>query len=221
MWKDLRAPAMPSFSNNSRQSWKRYCLSQDPEKCKAARNSRAAPAVAAEMISQSGYQLALLRNADLVPKKYARCSAQPPFLPALRIPMACSASSKLGVIPSFKPIPSLATKQHDVLCSSLEKHTLLTTKMVSYHTGIVILQFIFFVPAAISSIYLCIAQGWKLAAAAWRFIAVLSLLRVAGAIAYFCSLNNPSADTLVTVVVCDLLGLAPLNLVCVGLLGRV
>ncbi|KGO74913.1 hypothetical protein PITC_031510 [Penicillium italicum] len=91
---------------------------------------------------------------------------------------------------------------------------------VSYRTVITIVQIIFFVPSAVYAIWLCFHYGMK-AAGTWRFIATLSLLRVAGSISYFVSLNNPGLNVIVSVVVCELSGLAPLMLVCVALVGRV
>ncbi|CRL26837.1 unnamed protein product [Penicillium camemberti] len=91
---------------------------------------------------------------------------------------------------------------------------------VSYRTAITIVQFIFFVPSAVYAIWLCFHYGLK-AAGTWRFIATLSLLRVAGGISYFVSLTNPGLHVIVSVVVCELSGLAPLMLVCVALIGRV
>jgi len=91
---------------------------------------------------------------------------------------------------------------------------------ISYRTGITILQFIFFVPSLGLSIFLCFHQGLR-AAGTWRFIATLSALRTAGDISYFISLSHPSLNVYVSVVVCELTGLAPLMLVCVALVGRV
>ncbi|KGO40697.1 hypothetical protein PEX1_027220 [Penicillium expansum] len=81
-------------------------------------------------------------------------------------------------------------------------------------------QFIFFVPSAVYAIWLCFRYGLK-AAGTWRFIATLSLLRIAGSISYFVSLRSPGLHVIVSVVVCELSGLAPLMLVCVALVGRV
>ncbi|KAJ5681286.1 hypothetical protein N7455_007594 [Penicillium solitum] len=70
---------------------------------------------------------------------------------------------------------------------------------VSYRTAITIVQFIFFVPSAIYAIWLSFHCGLK-AAGTWRFIATLSLLRVAGGISYFVSLSNPGLNVIVSVV---------------------
>jgi hypothetical protein len=99
-------------------------------------------------------------------------------------------------------------------------HSPTTAMTVSYRTVITIVQFIFFVPSAFYAIGLCFHYGLK-AAGTWRFIATLSLLRVAGSISYFVSLSNPGLNVIVSVVVCELSGLAPLMLVCVALVGRV
>lgn len=91
--------------------------------------------------------------------------------------------------------------------------------MVSYRTGINILQFIFFVPSLVISLFLCFRYGLK-AAGTWRFVATLSALRVAGDVSYFISLSKPSLNVYVAVIVCELMGLAPLMLTCVALIGR-
>ncbi|KAK0383739.1 hypothetical protein NLU13_9650 [Sarocladium strictum] len=91
---------------------------------------------------------------------------------------------------------------------------------VSYRTGITILQIIFFIPSLCVAVYLCFQNGLK-SAGTWRFIATLSALRVAGDVSYFISLNHPSLDVEVSVIVCELMGLAPLMLVLVALVGRV
>jgi len=100
-------------------------------------------------------------------------------------------------------------------------YLIITFMAISYRTGITILQIIYFVPALALALLLCVKQGLKQASSSWRFIVVLSLLRIAGDIAYFIALNHPTVAALVTVIICDLLGLAPLTLACVGLLGRV
>ncbi|KAJ5993156.1 hypothetical protein N7451_008880 [Penicillium sp. IBT 35674x] len=92
---------------------------------------------------------------------------------------------------------------------------------VSYRTGVNILQFIYFVPAGTLAIFLCFQQGLKSAASSWRFVVTLALLRIAGDIAYFVTLSYPSLGAYVTVIICDLMGLAPLTLTCAGLLERV
>lgn len=91
---------------------------------------------------------------------------------------------------------------------------------VSYRTAITIVQFIFFVPSLGLALFLCFHQGLR-AAGTWRFIATLSALRVAGDVSYFISLSHPSTNVYVAVIVCELMGLAPLTLTCVALIGRV
>ena len=91
---------------------------------------------------------------------------------------------------------------------------------VSYRTGITILQFIFFVPSLFLGVFLCFHHGMK-AAGTWRFVVTLSALRVAGDVSYFISLSHPTLNIYVAVIVCELMGLAPLMLICVALVGRV
>lgn len=91
---------------------------------------------------------------------------------------------------------------------------------VSYRTGITILQFIFFVPSLFLGLYLCFRPGKK-AITTWRFITSLSALRVAGGVSYFISLSHPSVNVYVAVVVCELVGLAPLTLTLMAFVIRV
>lgn len=91
---------------------------------------------------------------------------------------------------------------------------------VSYRTGIAILQFIFFLPSLFLGLYLCFRPG-KRAISTWRTVTTLSALRVAGDISYFISLSKPSVNVYVAVVVCELVGIAPLMLTLVAFVGRV
>lgn len=88
---------------------------------------------------------------------------------------------------------------------------------ISYRTAINILQIIFFAPSLALSMLLCFAQ----AASTWRFIGALSALRTAGAICYFVALSYPSTGLYTSVIVCELVGIAPLMLTLVVLIGRV
>lgn len=90
---------------------------------------------------------------------------------------------------------------------------------VSYRTAITIVQFIFFAPAAPLGLWLCFKDGIK-QAATWRFVATLSLLRMSGDIAYFISLSHPSVNAETVVIVCELLGLAPLMMILVAFVAR-
>ncbi len=91
---------------------------------------------------------------------------------------------------------------------------------ISYRTAITIVQCIFFTPAVPLTIWLCVKDGIR-QASTWRFVATLSLLRIAGDIAYFVSLSHPNINAEAAVIVCELLGLAPLMLIMVAFVARV
>jgi hypothetical protein len=90
---------------------------------------------------------------------------------------------------------------------------------VSYRTAITIVQFIFFVPAAFISLWLCFKDGIR-QASTWRFIVTFSLLRMAGCISYFISLTDLNINVEAAVIVCELLGIAPLTMVLVAFVAR-
>ncbi|KAM0304099.1 hypothetical protein ACHAO8_011422 [Botrytis cinerea] len=90
---------------------------------------------------------------------------------------------------------------------------------ISYRTAVTIVQFIFFAPAAPLGVWLCFKDGLK-QASTWRFVATLSILRVAGDISYFISLSHPGVRVETSVIVCELLGLAPLMLILVAFVAR-
>ncbi|KAB8239665.1 uncharacterized protein BDW43DRAFT_305432 [Aspergillus alliaceus] len=91
----------------------------------------------------------------------------------------------------------------------------------TYRDGIAVLQLIAFIPALNLALYLCYKQGLKAVASCWRFLLILSCLRIAGAVCQLLLISHASEDVVVTKIVCDLLGIAPLTLAAVGLLQRV
>lgn len=91
----------------------------------------------------------------------------------------------------------------------------------SYQDGIALLQLIAFVPCLFLAILLCYQQGMKAVASCWRFLIILSCLRIAGAICQLITITNDSIDVVTTKITCDLLGIAPLTLAALGLLQRV
>lgn len=92
---------------------------------------------------------------------------------------------------------------------------------ITIENAISVLQLIFFFPGLTLSCLLCYQQGLKAVASCWRFVVILCFLRVCGAICSIIASSNPSEAIITTVIICDLLGLAPLTLMCVGLLNRV
>lgn len=92
---------------------------------------------------------------------------------------------------------------------------------ITYSTGIAILQFIVFPFILAASIFVWKRTGWRVGAKIWRYPAVLSLLRIAGSIASFIAVNDPTnTNVQTTIAVCELIGIAPLVLTFVGLLRQ-
>lgn len=90
-----------------------------------------------------------------------------------------------------------------------------------YLFGICIVQLVFFFPGLQVGCYLCWKQGLKAVASCWRFVVILAWLRVTSAAYTIAAIYHPKEWILIVVIVCDLLGVAPLTLACVGLLQRV
>lgn len=84
-----------------------------------------------------------------------------------------------------------------------------------------ILKLVFFSPGLILSIWLFIRQGWKSGAATWRLVLILCLLRIIGASCEIVAIDHPTKDLYATILCCDLVGLAPLCLLCFKLMARV
>jgi len=91
----------------------------------------------------------------------------------------------------------------------------------TYRDGIAVLQIIVFFPCLVLSLLLCFIQGLKAVASCWRFLIILACLRLGGAICQLIMMTDHSRPVVVAKLTCDLLGIAPLTLACVGLMQRV
>lgn len=87
--------------------------------------------------------------------------------------------------------------------------------------GIAVLQIIVFFPCLLLSLFLCFKQGLKAVASCWRFLIILACLRLGGAICQIILMTNHTRPAVVAKLTCDLLGIAPLTLACLGLMQRV
>jgi hypothetical protein len=87
------------------------------------------------------------------------------------------------------------------------------------HDTIAVLELIFYIPTIFPAIYLCIKHGFK-RSSGWLYILILCLIRIIGSICQFISNKNPSKGLLQTIFILDSVGLSPLLLATVGLLGR-
>lgn len=91
---------------------------------------------------------------------------------------------------------------------------------VTYHDGIAILQLIIFPFIAVASLYIWAHAGWKVGSKIWRYPLTLSLIRIAGSISALVTINDDTRDAEVAMVVCALIGTAPLLLSYVGILRQ-
>lgn len=82
----------------------------------------------------------------------------------------------------------------------------------TYRDGIAVLQLVVFVPCLSPSLWLCYKQGLKAVASCWRFLIILACLRISGAICQLILISDYSDSVVITKIVCDLLGIAPLTL---------
>ncbi|KAL2830830.1 hypothetical protein BDW59DRAFT_158270 [Aspergillus cavernicola] len=92
---------------------------------------------------------------------------------------------------------------------------------VTYRDGVAILQLILFFPISIAGIYLWKLSGWRAGGKIWRYVVIVSLLRVAGGICTMLAININSSHIIIAEAVCEMIGIAPLALVYMGLLGAI
>lgn len=91
---------------------------------------------------------------------------------------------------------------------------------VNYRDGIAILQLIVFPIVFVTALIIWKRAGWKAGGKSWRFIVTLSLLRIAGSICTLLTISNHTENIYIAEAVCELMGIAPLVLTYVGLLGQ-
>ena len=91
---------------------------------------------------------------------------------------------------------------------------------VTYHDGVAILQLIVFVPILFAGIYNWKLTGWRVGSKLWRYIVVVSLLRIAGSICSMLTINIKNNQRIyIAEAVCSMIGIAPLKLMYLGLIG--
>jgi hypothetical protein len=91
---------------------------------------------------------------------------------------------------------------------------------VTYRDGIAILQLIVFPVLLVSALFIWKRTGWKAAGKTWRFVISLSLIRIIGSICTLLTINNATENIYIAEAVCELIGIAPLMLIYVGLLRQ-
>ena len=91
---------------------------------------------------------------------------------------------------------------------------------VTYQDGIAILQLVVFPFILVAALFIWKHTGWRVGSKIWRFAVTLSLIRIAGSICSLLTISHDSYNIEVAVAVCELIGIAPLLLVYVGLLRQ-
>jgi hypothetical protein len=91
---------------------------------------------------------------------------------------------------------------------------------LAYRAIISIVQLVFFVPAFGFGIVLALRHGFG-KSSGWYFLMALSLLRTVGAVCEIIATKDYSVGVYTTAIICNSIGLAPLTLLCLGLLSRV
>jgi hypothetical protein len=91
---------------------------------------------------------------------------------------------------------------------------------LAYRGIVAIVQLIFFVPGFACGIFLASRHGFG-KSAGWYFILAFTLLRTIGAICEIVAVLDFSVGVYIAALVCGSIGLAPLTLLCLGLLSRV
>ncbi|PCG98454.1 Hypothetical protein PENO1_057970 [Penicillium occitanis (nom. inval.)] len=92
---------------------------------------------------------------------------------------------------------------------------------VTYHDGIAILQLVIFPLLLVIALRIWNRIGWRAGGKSWRFVVTLSLLRIAGSISTLLTINSSNERIFIAEAVCELIGIAPLILTYVGLLGQI
>ncbi len=92
---------------------------------------------------------------------------------------------------------------------------------ITYRGGVAIIQLVAFVPTLVIAFILVFRHGLFGRNSGWHHVISLSLLRIVGAICELIAMSNPLEGVVITAVICSFIGLAPLILLCLALLGRV
>jgi hypothetical protein len=91
---------------------------------------------------------------------------------------------------------------------------------VTYRDGIAILQLAIFPVFLVLALFIWKRTGWRAGRKTWRFIITLSLLRIIGGICTLLTITDYDEKIYIAEAVCELIGIAPLILTYIGLLGQ-
>lgn len=91
---------------------------------------------------------------------------------------------------------------------------------VDYRAGIAILQLIVFPFILAAGLFIWKHSGWRVSLRIWIRAVTLSLIRIAGSIAAMIKIDHASKQVYTAEVVCELIGIAPLLLIYIGILQQ-
>jgi hypothetical protein len=96
----------------------------------------------------------------------------------------------------------------------------INTMVLAYRVIVAIVQLVFFVPGFGLGALLASRHGFG-KSAGWYFLIAFTLLRSIGAISEIIAVLESSIGAFIAALVCSSIGLAPLTLLCLGMLSRV
>jgi NhaP-type Na+/H+ or K+/H+ antiporter len=91
---------------------------------------------------------------------------------------------------------------------------------VTYRDSIAILQLVVFPFIFAAALFIWKRAGWRIGRKIWRFALVLALIRIVGSICSLMTISHDSYNLKVAAAVCELIGIAPLLLIYVGILRQ-
>ena len=91
---------------------------------------------------------------------------------------------------------------------------------ITYSDAIAIAQIVYYSPALLASIFICVRHGFA-KASGWFFLILFCLIRIIGASAELSTITNPTSTAITIALVCAIFGTSPLLLSSLGLISRI
>jgi uncharacterized membrane protein YoaK (UPF0700 family) len=91
---------------------------------------------------------------------------------------------------------------------------------ISYRDGVAVAQIVCFTVYFICAIILCSRHGWN-RSSGFLILITFSLLRLIGASFQLATINYPSRSVYGGALICEAIGISPLTVLNIGILGRV
>jgi hypothetical protein len=133
------------------------------------------------------------------------------------------ASIRLEIIKFLYSVrPSSFPQRYKPFSISRKQQTLNASTMgsITYSDAIAIAQIVYYSPALLASIFVCVRHGFS-KASGWFFLILFCLIRLIGASAELATITNPTSSTAITIaLICAVMGTSPLLLSSLGLISR-